>query len=71
VLYTDGVLEAPGVHERFGDERLREALQTLPHAAVTTLVERVAMAVSAHLGERPHDDIAILAVQNDASAAAR
>jgi hypothetical protein len=38
---------------------------------VTTLVERVAMAVSAHLGERPHDDIAILAVQNDAPAAAR
>jgi hypothetical protein len=71
VLYTDGVLEAPGVHERFGDERLREALATLPHAAVTTLVERVAMAVSEHLGERPHDDIAILAVQHDAPAPAR
>ena len=64
LLYTDGVLEAPGHSDRFGEDRLRAALSGLPGNQVTALVERVALAVSEHLGDRPHDDIAILAIQN-------
>ena len=63
LFYTDGVLEAPGHHERFGDERLREVLETTGQCAVQAQVESLAVALSAHLRDRAHDDIAILALQ--------
>lgn len=66
VLYTDGVLEAPGRHDRFGEPRLRDVLAAAGPASASAVVEGVAMALSAHLGDRPHDDIAILALQPDA-----
>jgi sigma-B regulation protein RsbU (phosphoserine phosphatase) len=63
VLYTDGVPEAPGKRDRFGDSRLHDVLALAGPADAAAVVEGIAVALSAHLGDRPHDDIAILAVQ--------
>jgi len=63
LLYTDGVPEAPGRRSRFGDERLREVLRRTGACDVRAQVESVAVAVSTHLRDRAHDDIAILALQ--------
>jgi serine phosphatase RsbU (regulator of sigma subunit) len=63
VFFTDGVPEAPGHRARFGDDRMRQLLEATGACAVQAQVEGVAMALSAHLSDRPHDDIAILAVQ--------
>jgi sigma-B regulation protein RsbU (phosphoserine phosphatase) len=63
LFFTDGVAEAPGHRGRFGDDRMREVLLDTGPCDVRAQVESVAMALSAHLGDRPHDDIAILAVQ--------
>ncbi len=63
VLYTDGVTEAPGHRARFGDDRLHEVLAGTRAVAPQVLVDAVAVALSRHVGERPHDDIALLALQ--------
>jgi serine phosphatase RsbU (regulator of sigma subunit) len=63
VFYTDGVTEAPGHRERFGDERLQRVLESVGSSPVRAQVEALAMALTSHLQDRPHDDIAILAVQ--------
>jgi hypothetical protein len=63
LFYTDGVPEAPGHRSRFGDDRMRQLLEATGACAVQAQVEGVAVALSAHLRDRPHDDIAILAVQ--------
>lgn len=63
LLYTDGVTEAPGRRSRFGDQRLLEQLQVTGNCAATAQVESLAVALSEHLQDRPHDDIAILALQ--------
>jgi serine phosphatase RsbU (regulator of sigma subunit) len=63
LFYTDGVPEAPGHRTRFGDDRMREVLLATGPCDVRAQVEAVAVALSAHVGDRPHDDIAILAVQ--------
>lgn len=63
VIYTDGVTEARGADDLFGDERLRAALRGLGGLPASALVESVAVAVAAHLGDRAHDDIALFAVQ--------
>lgn len=64
LFYTDGVVEAPGFSERYGEERLHRLLQRTPREDVTAVVEMVAVSLSDHLGDRPHDDIAVLGVQN-------
>ncbi|WP_344155536.1 SpoIIE family protein phosphatase [Nocardioides koreensis] len=63
LVYTDGVTEARGVDDLFGDRRLRDALRGFGGLPPSALIESVAVAVSDHLGERAHDDIAIFAVQ--------
>ena len=63
LVYTDGVTEARGVDDLFGDRRLRDVLRGLGGLPPTALIESVAVAVSDHLGERAHDDIAIFAAQ--------
>ncbi len=64
LLFTDGVPEAPGMEERFGEERLHRTLAGAPRTDVSAIIETVALALTDHLGDRPHDDIAILGVQN-------
>jgi serine phosphatase RsbU (regulator of sigma subunit) len=66
VFYTDGVTERRRGAELFGIERLRSAAGTLAGfdaAAVATRLRAAAMAFSP---EPPRDDIAILALRNDA-----
>lgn len=69
LFYTDGVLEAPGFEEQFGEHRLHEVLAGAPRSEVNALVETVAMSLADHVGDRAHDDIAILGVQNVPGAA--
>jgi phosphoserine phosphatase RsbU/P len=64
LFFTDGVLEAPGFEEQFGEERLHEVLASAPRWDVNAVVETVAMTLTEHVGDRAHDDIAILGVQN-------
>jgi len=64
LLYTDGVTEAPGMHDRYGDERLSRVLSTMAGADVSAVVEAVALDVATHLGDRDHDDIALLGIQS-------
>ncbi len=68
LLFTDGVLEAPGFEEQFGEERLERVLAGAPRGDVGAVVDSVAMALAEHVGDRAHDDIAILGVQNDPDA---
>jgi serine phosphatase RsbU (regulator of sigma subunit) len=63
VLYTDGVTEARGRDDFFGEDRLRAQLSRLGGLPAAAVVESVALAVSEHLGDRQHDDIAVVAVQ--------
>jgi serine phosphatase RsbU (regulator of sigma subunit) len=63
VLYTDGVTEARGVDDMFGEERLRRLLTTVAGLPAQAIVESIAVAVHDHLGDRRHDDIAVVAVQ--------
>ena len=63
VLYTDGITEARGADDLFGDDGLRRTLAGLAGLRPPAIVEAVAVTVSDHLGDRQHDDIALLAVQ--------
>lgn len=63
LLYTDGITEARGHDDLYGEERLRAHLSQLGGLPAAAVVEAIALAVSEHLGERSHDDIAIVAVQ--------
>ena len=63
LLYTDGVTEARGRDDMFGEERLQAALDGMGGLPARRIVDAVAIAVSEHLGDRPHDDIAVVAVQ--------
>jgi sigma-B regulation protein RsbU (phosphoserine phosphatase) len=65
LFFTDGVLEAPGFEEQFGEDRLHDLLVSAPRSDVNAVVETVAMRLAEHVGDRAHDDIAILGVQND------
>lgn len=66
LLYTDGVTEARGAHDLYGEERLRQLLGHLGGVPAQAQIEAVAVAVSDHIAERPKDDIAMLAVQRRA-----
>ena len=68
LLFTDGVLEAPGFQEQFGEERLHQVLVNAPRGDVGAVVEAVAMTLAQHVGDRAHDDIAMLGLQNDPAA---
>ena len=66
IFYTDGVTERRRGTELFGIERLRAAAGTfagLSAAAVATRLRATALAFSP---EPPRDDIAILALRNEA-----
>jgi sigma-B regulation protein RsbU (phosphoserine phosphatase) len=63
LFYTDGVPESPGHRSRFGEARMRSVLEATGCRDATVQVESLAVAVSTHLRDRVHDDIALLAVQ--------
>ncbi|WP_372727132.1 PP2C family protein-serine/threonine phosphatase [Nocardioides sp.] len=63
MLYSDGVTHARGADGLFGDKRLLDHLSHLGGLPAQAIVESVAVAVSEHVGDRQHDDIAILAAR--------
>jgi serine phosphatase RsbU (regulator of sigma subunit) len=67
VMYTDGVTEARGERERFGDRRLRARLASVPDPE--TAVARVEAALDAFLVREPDDDAAMLAIKRTAGGA--
>lgn len=67
VLYTDGITEARGGHDRlqlYGQERLAQLLTGCVDFTADQVVERVRVAVRQWLGGADHDDIALLAIQS-------
>jgi len=60
VLYTDGVTEARGESDRFGDERLRASLCGVSNP--TQMVTQVESALDSFLVGPPQDDAAMLVV---------
>ena len=65
LLYTDGVTEARGAADIFGDERLRRILRRLAGLRASSIAEALAVEVSEHIADRAHDDIALLVAQYD------
>lgn len=65
ICYTDGVTEARGRADMFGEDGIATALAGLGGAPSSAVVERLAMSVSAFVGDAvlDRDDTAIVAVQ--------
>jgi phosphoserine phosphatase RsbU/P len=63
LLYTDGVLDAVGAADRFGAERLHDALRTAPSPHPPALVEHLAAALDAFQVGAQRDDTAIVALR--------
>ncbi|OCB37940.1 serine/threonine protein phosphatase [Mycobacterium malmoense] len=65
VLYTDGITEARGGplgNDFFGEQRLAAALTGCAGMPAEAVVERVLMLASEWVGQRVHDDIAVVAI---------
>ncbi len=63
VLYTDGVLDTVGAEERFGEQRLRAALEAAASAEPDALVTALAGALESFRHGPQRDDTAIAAVR--------
>ncbi|PRH75977.1 serine/threonine protein phosphatase [Streptomyces solincola] len=65
LLYTDGITEARGGplgDVLFGTRRLREALADCAGMPAEAIVERVQMLAGEWIGDRAHDDMAVVAI---------
>jgi serine phosphatase RsbU (regulator of sigma subunit) len=65
LLYTDGVTEAHGGPlgtEMYGEQRLSAALAECVGMPPEAVVERILMLTTQWLGQRAHDDIAVVAI---------
>ncbi len=65
ILYTDGFTEAKGGpmgDAQFGEERLRRALSECAGMPSEGVVEHLQMLASQWLGQRRHDDMAVVAI---------
>ena len=63
VLYTDGVPEARGAGGLLGIEPVAELLADCTGMTAQSIAERLMQRVLEHVGEWPHDDVALLAVR--------
>ena len=61
--YTDGVTEAHGHEDMFGEERLAAVLSHLGGVKASAVVDQVAIAVTSHIAHRQRDDIALVALR--------
>ncbi|MCG8919268.1 serine/threonine-protein phosphatase [Actinokineospora sp. PR83] len=65
LLFTDGITEAHGGplgDEMFGEDRLRRVLADCAGMPAEAIVEHVQMLAAQWIGERPHDDMAVVAI---------
>lgn len=62
VLVTDGVLEARGHREEFGEERLRQVIASAGRTAAE-VADAIEAAVLTHLEGRTQDDLAIVVIR--------
>lgn len=65
VYYTDGLPDARGPNGLLGDEPLFEVLAACEQVNAQAIAERLMQLALEHLAGRPHDDMAVLAVQPD------
>jgi serine phosphatase RsbU (regulator of sigma subunit) len=66
VMYTDGITEARGPHDRsklYGPERLTAVLAECADLPAHTVLRRIRESVHEWLGGAEHDDMAVLAIQ--------
>ncbi len=63
VFYTDGITDARGDGERFGEERLRATLEEAREAGAEEIAQAVDDAVRRHQPDRPKDDRAIMVLR--------
>ena len=63
LCYTDGVTEAHGSEDMFGEERLAAVLSHLGGVKASAVVDQVAIAVTSHIAHRQRDDIALVALR--------
>jgi len=68
LLFTDGLVEAPGSGdqegEEFGEERLRQAVRSQPHADVNRLTQSILDELRTWIGGVPlPDDLCLVAVE--------
>jgi PAS domain S-box-containing protein len=63
LLYTDGVLDTVGLDERFGEERLRAAVEAAETTEPSVLVSRLADALEEFRHGPQRDDTAIVVVR--------
>ena len=71
LLYSDGVVEARGPGDFFGEERLAAVLPRCAGAPAAVLCEHLEQTVVSWLDGHDHDDVAMLAIQAPAAAAPR
>ena len=62
VLYTDGVLDAIGTDERFGEQRLLDTVQLLGDVPPGQAAAQILAAIDQFLGREQSDDIAIMSL---------
>lgn len=70
VLYTDGITEARGAKEQFGQARLETELGRCAGRSARQIADHLEEVVEAFQAERSHDDMAILVIRVDPDAAA-
>ena len=63
LLYTDGLLDARGPTDRFGEQRLRAALADQARGTATEVVEALTLAVGSFADRRFGDDVCIIALR--------
>jgi serine phosphatase RsbU (regulator of sigma subunit) len=63
LLYSDGVVEARGPGDFFGEERLAAALPACAGAPAAVVCEHLEQSVVEWLDGHDHDDVALLAIQ--------
>lgn len=63
VMYTDGVIETVGEHERFGVERLRTLLRSQAGADPQTVLQQLEAALTGFASGPAADDVAALALR--------
>ncbi|MFB6850913.1 PP2C family protein-serine/threonine phosphatase [Streptomyces sp. NPDC056341] len=65
VLFTDGITEAKGGplgEDRFGDQRLKDAVSACAGMPAEATVEHLQMLASQWVGGGPHDDMAVMVI---------